>query len=583
MDGRAARIPLPSVSRGRRGSSAMSENGKKGLSTENRLLLAFALMGLVLFATNYLFKPSAPPPRQVRPAQKQNTREAAVPAKPATPASNPALSSVPVAGAKEELFVLETDVYRIVFSNRGAVVRSWILKKYKDRAGRPLELVNTAGIDRIGAPFELEFSGQAPAANLNQALYAPKPSEDGFGVSYEYSDGKVTARKSFQFQRKSYIARVATSVTQNGAPIPALIGWRGGFGDLSIQNPAAEHSLYYDQSQSKLVAQDAKSAKKGPVTAEGNFSFAGVEDNYFTAVFLRNSGNLRVTTWSDTVPTPFDSKEVPHVGASVGEGARNDLALFVGPKDYDLLRAIDPKLERLVDFGWFSLLARPIFFAVHWLNDKWVHNYGWAIVIVTIVINMLLFPLKLTNMKSMKKMQALQPQIAAINEKYRNVGMRDPRKQQQNEEVMALYKKHGANPMGGCFPMLLQIPFFIAFWKVLSVSFEMRQAQWLWVTDLSAPEHLPIRILPIAMIATQFFMQKMTPTTSVDPNQQRMMMIMPLFMGIFFYGLSSGLVLYYLTSNLIGIAQQWFFNRTITVADLPQPVPAGKKRNGTRR
>lgn len=562
----------------------MSENGKKELSTENRLLLAFALMGLVLFATNYLFKPPAPPPKPARTAQKQATPEAAAPAKPATPLANaPATSGPGVAGAKEETFVLETDVYRIVFSNRGAVVRSWILKKYTDRGGRPLELVNTAAIDRIGAPFELEFPGQAPAANLNQALFAPKPSEDGLAIGYDYSDGKVTARKSFQFQRKSYIAQVATSVTLNGTPVPALMGWRGGFGDLSIQNPAVEHSLYYDQSESKLVVHDAKAAKKGPVTAEGNFSFAGIEDNYFTAVFLRNSGNLQTTTWSDTVPTPFDPKEQPYVGTAVGEGAHNDLALFVGPKDYNLLRTINPKLERLVDFGWFSLLAKPIFFAVHWLNDQWVHNYGWAIVIVTIVINMLLFPLKLTNMKSMKKMQALQPQIAAINEKYRNVGMRDPRKQQQNEEVMALYKKHGANPMGGCFPMLLQIPFFIAFWKVLSVSIEMRHAHWLWVTDLSAPEHLAIRILPIAMIATQFFMQKMTPTTSVDPNQQRMMMIMPLFMGIFFYGLSSGLVLYYLTSNLIGIAQQWFFNKTITVADLPQPVPAGKKRNGTRR
>jgi YidC/Oxa1 family membrane protein insertase len=179
----------------------------------------------------------------------------------------------------------------------------------------------------------------------------------------------------------------------------------------------------------------------------------------------------------------------------------------------------------------------------------------------------------------MKKMQALQPQIAAINEKYKGISMRDPRAQQKNEETMALYKKHGANPMGGCLPMAIQMPFFIAFYKVLVVSIDLRHANWLWVSDLSAPEHLAIRILPIAMIATQFVMQKMTPSTAADPNQQKMMLMMPLVMGFIFYGLPSGLVLYYCTSNLVGIAQQVFFNKTVTIADLPLPPPV-KKQNG---
>jgi len=149
--------------------------------------------------------------------------------------------------------------------------------------------------------------------------------------------------------------------------------------------------------------------------------------------------------------------------------------------------------------------------------------------------------------------------------------------------MMALYKKHGANPMGGCLPMAIQIPFFIAFYKVLAVSIELRHANWLWVTDLSSPEHLAIYILPIAMIATPFFLQKMTPTTTADPNQQRMMLLMPLVMGFFFYNLPSGLVLYYFTANLVNIAQQVFFNKTVTVADMPQPVPAGKKQNGRNK
>jgi YidC/Oxa1 family membrane protein insertase len=223
-----------------------------------------------------------------------------------------------------------------------------------------------------------------------------------------------------------------------------------------------------------------------------------------------------------------------------------------------------------------------LFLIVHWTAEHLVRNYGWAIIVVTIGINFLLFPLRAASMKSMKKMQSLQPQIAAINEKYRNIGMRDPKKADQNQEVMDLYKKHGVNPAGGCVPMLLQIPFFIAFYKVLSVSIELRNANWLWVTDLSQPEHLPIRILPVAMIITQFLMQKMTPSTVGDPNQQRIMMLMPLMLGFMFYGVSSGLVLYWLTGNLVSIAQQLFFNRTVTVKDIAQPVPAKKIKSSRR-
>jgi YidC/Oxa1 family membrane protein insertase len=178
-------------------------------------------------------------------------------------------------------------------------------------------------------------------------------------------------------------------------------------------------------------------------------------------------------------------------------------------------------------------------------------------VLVTVAINFLLLPLKISSLKSMKKMSILQPQIKAINAKYAGLSLRDPKKTQQNQEIMDLYKKHGVNPTGGCLPMILQIPFFFAFYKVLSVAIEMRGAEWLWVTDLSQPEHLPIRILPVAMIVTQFILQKMTPATSADPTQQRVMLLMPLMLGFMFYGVSSGLVLYWLTGNLGGIAQQW--------------------------
>jgi YidC/Oxa1 family membrane protein insertase len=193
---------------------------------------------------------------------------------------------------------------------------------------------------------------------------------------------------------------------------------------------------------------------------------------------------------------------------------------------------------------------------------------------VTVAISILLLPLRFSSMKSAKKMQTLQPQIAAINAKYKNVSLRDPRNAEKNQEVMALYKKHGVNPVGGCLPMLIQLPFFYAFYKVLAVAIELRGAPWLWVSDLSQPEHLPVRLLPTVMIVTQFFMQKMTPNPTADPSQQKMMMFMPLILGFFFYYQSSGLVLYYLTSNLVGIGTQYFINR-LSAAPTPQPAVAG--------
>ncbi len=360
----------------------------------------------------------------------------------------------------------------------------------------------------------------------------------------------------------------------NGSPVPHLLAWRGGFGDESVPNAQTTgHSLFFDTPTSKLKVKVAKDAKNGPFTTKGAYTFAGLEDTFFAAVFLPpNDASTEIETYSDTVKTPLEGKEEPRVGAAVGGSAHNEYALFVGPKDIDLLGKVDPKLPQLIDWGWFFFIAKPLFQALNWTNSKLVHNYGWSIILVTIVINVCLLPLRFASMRSAKKMQALQPQIAAINARFKNVGLRDPKKAQQNQEVMDLYKKHGANPVGGCLPMLLQLPLVYAFYKVLTVTIEMRGAHWLWVTDLSQPENLPIRILPTVMIVTQFLVQKMTPNPSADPAQQRMMMLMPLAFGFFFYYQSSGLVLYWLTGNLVAILQQWLINRS-----MPAPVVENPK------
>jgi len=554
--------------------------GKQELSTETRLLLAFILMGVVLFTTPYFFKgPPSPAPTAKTAAPVKAGQVAAAPPAPVTVEAPPAGQ---VSAAAEETVTLDTDVYHIVFSNRGAIVQSWILKKYVDSHHKPLEVVNTAAPSVIGYPFSLEFKNQKPAVDLNSALYAVKRSGDGLEVTFEFSDGKLLARKGFRFTKTSYQSQISSEVFDNGVAIPHLVQWRGGFGDMTVPSPvAAQHAVHYDSSAGKLILTNAKDAKNGPVTAVGAFSFAGMEDAYFTAVALPADGSFEFQTFDDKAATPANSTPDQLVGMALGGGGANRFPLFVGPKDLDILKLVNPKLEQIVDFGWFSFIAKPLFLVMHWFTDNYVHNYGWSIIIMTVFINFALFPLKITSMKSMKKMQALQPQITAINEKYKNVGMRDPKKQEQNAEVMALYQKHGVNPLGGCMPMALQMPFLFAFYKVFSIAIEMRGASWLWVGDLSQPESIPIRLLPIAMIATQFIMQRMTPTTGGDPAQQKVMMFMPLMFGFMFYSASSGLVLYWLTSNVVNIAQQWFFNRT-TVAPDVGPGPVVKKGKGKK-
>ncbi len=573
---------------------------KKEMSMEVRLLLAFLLMGGVMFLTPYLYKSFSPTPAQKAeqtspaPAQKKEAETETAPAAQATPppaaapakkkaaAAAAAPATVPATPEKPQPpFVIDTGLLRVTFSNQGATARSWIVKRYKGNDDKPLELMNTAAGTY---PFSLYFPGEKPATDVNWAWYEQTGDPDGLGVTYRYSDGHTVVRKVFRFENNSYLSHITTEVTLDGKLVRHFIQWRGGFGDLTVANPsAAQRTLHFDVAQNKLVEQNASSAKAGPVENAGNFSFAGIADSYFAAVFLpEDSNSVRQITYTDTVRTPLEEKPVMLNGVALSDGDINRFQLFAGPKDLDLLTRINPKLAQVVDFGWLSVLAKPLFLIVNWFNDSFVHNFGWSIVLVTVAINFMLFPLKLSSMKSMRKMQALKPQIDAINEKYRSVKMTDPRKADQNQEVMGLYKQHGVNPMGGCVPMALQIPFFFAFYKVFTISVEMRGASWLWVTDLSQPEHLPIKILPIVMIASQFYMQRMTPQPNADPNQQRMMMFMPLIFGFMFYNFPSGLVLYYLTSNLVSMGQQLFFNHTETAQELARSVEAPKKKNGRK-
>jgi YidC/Oxa1 family membrane protein insertase len=576
-----------------------NKSGKKELTMEQRLLLAFVLMGLVLFLTPYFYKPPPTPPKTTTPPAGQAaqsaqstqsaTKTAAVPeaGKPA-PQSAQAMPGQ-IVGTSEQQFEVDTDIYHITLSNRGATVRSWVLKKYHDHAGKPLELLNPAGYSTVAPPFALSLKDDKVANVLNYGLYVAKPLANGLGIEYEFSDGKNYAKKTFQFSQRGYLSQISTDVTVNGVPTDNLIEWRGGFGDATVLNRVAEqHAAYFDPhesgmaglTQGKLYNKDAKSVKDGPVTVTGDYSFAGLDDRFFAAVFLpKDNTQIKVETIKDDVPPGPAGKDEMRVGVEVGGDSVNHFTLFVGPKDIDLLRRVDPKLQQLIDWGWFGVIAKPLFLAMHWLNDNFVHNYGWSIVLITIAINVVLLPLRVKSMKSQRKMQALQPKLAAINAKYKGLSMRDPKKAEQNQEVMDFYKKEGVNPMGGCLPMVVQLPLIYALYKVFNVTIEMRGAHWLWITDLSQPEQLPIHILPLIMIVSQFVMQQMTPNPGMDPSQAKMMKFMPLMFGFLFYNFSSGLVLYWLTSNLVQIGQQWMVNRMMP-APPPPPAPAPVKKKG---
>lgn len=552
---------------------------------ESRFLMFFLLMMVVLSITQYFYKPPVQPPvaakktdtapTQVKPEPPASVAGAAPTAK---PSEVPPVA--PTAASAETIITIDTGVSKVVLSNRGGgTARTWVLSNFKDVSDKPLEVIGQAGKGTIPPPLSFEFKNTKPVVDLNQVLFTQKVSPDGLGVEYEYSNGTVVAKKTLQFKKDSYVAELTSEITQNGMMIPHYIGWRGGFGDASVAKYyGVQKAVVYDSNgkgwfsltPGKLDMKEPKDSKDGPLASSGNFTFAGLQDQYFGLAFLPKGNSVEMLAFGDKLKVPGTEDEEYHAGAAVGGDGLNRFALFNGPKDLDILRAANPKLESIMEWGFFGVVAKPLFLVMNWAFHNVTHNWGWAIVLVTLVINIALFPFRLTSLKSAKKSAGLQPEMARIKEKYKGMSISDPRKAEENQEVMALYKKHGINPVGGCLPMMLQMPVLFAFYTVLANIIEMRGASWLWVHDLSRPETLALRVLPIVLLGTQFLTQSMTPPSpGMDPSQQKMMKFMPLIFGYIFYFQASGLVLYWLTGNLVGILSQYVTNKM-----MPQTAPA---------
>ncbi len=546
------------------------------MTQDKRLLLAFTLSFALVLLWQARFGQRPVPP--AKPA-------ATVAKRPAAPLSTPAKTLGPVhlaavQGTQAEIVVVDADLYSVAFSTRGAVVTSWVLKKYQDEKGLPLDLVNLEACKSLGYPMGLSVADLALRDKLNNALFVVRP---GAGthrapakLEFSYSDGKVAVKKQFSFGH-GYDLQAEVSVVDGERYLPLEVGWPGGVGDQSLPYPAQEalrQAVFSSQDSLDTVSQKkAREARLIP----GPLVFAGLEDRYFAGVFFPGSAGdgFRIgrESWA---PPEWKEKDRPDplVAALVSpEPKPLRFRMFVGPKALDVLRAQNPPLDGLVDFGWFSFVAKPLFLGLRYIYDRWVHNYGWAIVLLTVIINMGLFPLKLKSIRSAQEMQRIAPMVKSIQERYKQYKFNDPRKQRMNQEIMKLYQEHGINPLGGCIPMGLQLPILYGFYRVLELPIELRHAPWiLWIRDLSAPDRshlfgLPLGILPTIMIVSMFVMQKMTPMATADPAQQKMMTIfMPLMFGIMFYNFASGLVLYFLAANLVGIAQQAFINWKLPVS-----------------
>ena len=462
---------------------------------------------------------------------------------------------------------VETRDVIAVFTNRGARLKSWRLKHYLDQERQPQELVEHE-VSTQPLPFTLRTANDAVDATLNGALYtvagAPltPAAASPIDLRFEYRDSAgVHAVKVFHLDPTSYVLTFSASVTEGDRVLSPAIVWGpaiGDVGEVSRYTKKAEGLLLQDGKAVRLQTKDI--AKQS--IYEGDFKYAGVDDNYFMTAALY-PGPSKIAFQPIAIPPPADSKDAARELVSyVIEPQRADPVKFVvGPKDFDVLTAIDPDLAKAIDFGMFTVIVVPLLRSLKWVNG-YLGNYGWSIIILTFIINMIMFPLRHKSVVSMRKMQEIQPEVKAIQDRYKNLKATDPAKQKMNQEMMALYKERGVNPASGCVPMLLTFPFIFAFYALLSTAIELRGAPWFgWIHDLSV--HDPYFVTPILMGISQVWQQRLAPAAGMDPVQQKMTMLMPVFFTFLFLWYPSGVALYWLVNNIWAIGQQYLTNYLI--------------------
>jgi len=575
----------------------------------------FALLFIViLLGYQYFFKPKTETPP---PATTQSQSQAATAASagqtgtnaPGTTAASanaaglaaqtakgkaPGAAPAVVATTESETTV-ENELYKVVLTNRGAQVKHWILKKYNDTAGKPLDLVQPQTSAQFGFPLSFFTYEPALTSELNQALYqvsGAQTSATGWvlapaAITFHYAANGVDAVKTLRFD-SSYVVTVETEVKRGGSPVRALVQWPSGLGDMEEFLPASTTRSSVFTSASSTFAwsldgkQDYEAVTKvgNDATLNGDYGYAAIEDLYFASAFLPdNPAGASVVTLHNTIDLPSamgdpnSQKKPAHVlGVAVGDtSGYTKLRVYAGPKAMDVLASIHANgadgmptgqsLEPLIQFGWLTVIAKPLYLSLRFLNEHGVPNWGWDIIIITVIFNLLMLPTRLMMMKSSLKMMRIQPKVEALKARYAHLKVSDPKRAEMNTEMMALYKTENVNMYGGCLPLLIQMPLFFAYYRVLANVIDLRQAHWFWLKDLSVAD--PLYILAAIIIVSMFLVQWLTPSPGMDPNQRRMMAIMmPVIFGYSMSHFASGLALYWGTGNVINLGIQLAINKS---------------------
>ena len=547
-----------------------------------RAFLAILLSVGILFGYQYFFAPSSSLRQDVP------EKEVSAPTTPETPAGQekavqPTTDLQPASGAPSasvregKIIPVETSFFTAQVSETGGGIKSFKLKKYLETLKPDSdfeELITTRGGTELPLYFtwgaSQDSSATVPVFTADkERLDISANGEGTLSMSAMLPSG-IRVNRILTFRDKDYRMRLVVEVDNpTSQPLQGAPHLRLTNRPFSSQHGSSRYlftgpSVFVDGALQEIKSKDLEKSAK---TVSGNISWTAYEDTYFMCGVIPLETQQNIARYSlagdDQVSIDLSGNAdiIPPHGRK-----QYQYTVYFGPKELATLKAVGSNLDRIVDFGWFDVMAKPTLYLLNFLH-KYIHNFGVAIILVTIIIKLLFWPIAQKGMKSMKVMQKLQPKMAKLREKYKDD------KERLNQEIMKLYQTYKVNPIGGCLPMVLQIPVFFALYKVLLQTIELRHAPFmLWINDLSAPDrlyigfHLPyvggLPVLTLLMGASMYLQQKMTPTTG-DPTQAKMMKFLPLIFTFMFINFASGLVLYWFVNNLLSIAQQYMINRQV--------------------
>jgi len=530
---------------------------------EKRTMIALLITIVLLFFFQMYFTPKQQPEQQA-PQAKSDQQAQTKTDQPAQPKTGGGVQQAkketpkPAEVKASQRFIAETPLLKISFSDLGGGIDSVKLTQYKEtvKEKKDKELFEDikpySYLPRVFKTANGATVTDGTIFKPDRASVTVKDKPETIIFSGTLTDGK-RVRKIYTLYPDKYTVDMKVEVEATETD-KAMV-------DFTVISGTIDNSYVFKGPftyNGKKLEQVETIEKDTPV--DKTYTYAGFDEGFFAFIWIPSDDSRFPLTILKT------NTNVPVLRMSMDKGMATG-RLFFGPKQSEILKSLDVNAQKIVDFGWFDIIAKPLIWALNMMN-KVTHNYGIDIIILTIIIKIIFYPLTVKSSTSMKKMQKLQPKVVKLKEKYADD------KAKLNQEMMDLYKREGVNPMGGCLPMVIQIPVFFALYKALSGAIELRHAHFFWwINDLSAPEDLytfhvagfdlPIRILPLVMGITQVIQQKMTPTTA-DPMQEKIMLLMPIVFTFLFWNFSSGLVLYWLVNNVISIGQQYYINKKAT-------------------